>query len=74
MKRYLQNPFKISILEKKDEDKLDFEKKELYAEVQQLNNYLDNKLIWKAKERNDIINKYNLLGGEKITNIIYFYF
>ena len=55
---------KLSLV-RKDVDRLDLEKKELYEEDKQLNYYLDNKLIEKAKERNDIINKYNLLNNEK---------
>ena len=55
---------KLSLV-RKDVDRLDLEKKELYEEDKQLNYYLDNKLIEKTKERNDIINKYNLLNNEK---------
>ena len=55
---------KLSLV-RKDVDKLNIEKKEYFEEDEQMNIYLDNKLEEKSKERNDIINKYNLLNNEK---------
>ena len=50
---------------KKEVNRLNTEKKELFDEDEQLTLYLDNKMEEKSKERIDIINKYNLLCNEK---------
>ena len=50
---------------KKEVNRLNIEKKELFDEDEQLTLYLDNKMEEKSKERIDIINKYNLLCNEK---------
>ena len=50
---------------RKEVDRLNLEKKELFEEDKQLSDYLDNKMIEKIKERNDIKNKYDLLNNEK---------
>jgi len=55
---------KLSLV-RKEVNRLDLEKKELFEENEQISNYLDNKMKEKSKERIDIINKYNFLNKEK---------
>ena len=50
---------------KRELNKLNLEKKLLLEEDQQLNDYLNEKMIEKSKERINIINKYNSLCNEK---------
>ena len=51
---------------RREVDRLILEKNQLFEEDNQINNYLDNKMVEKLRERNDIINKFNKLNNEKI--------